>query len=275
MAQWFNAGGSVEKVVVGLKVFDDVFNELRALESAGVDTRKIERLRHTVERLAVWRKSIQFSDEARNKKPSYTDGKLAIQVLHPETIFASHHRTKYPKRLNELSLVLRITFGKFAAILLADLEGEGISECLKICKDEELKAQVVKLPHHGAWPSPAADYEKLLRKINAEVAILSVGSKNNYGHVVPDLFRQLVELVNDSSTRMKRFICTEVTRTCAKSATERAAMGNKGLTARSLCAGDIVLSCDLSGDYKIKTETDHPAVIASLKYPACQQKADI
>jgi hypothetical protein len=37
-------------------------------------------------------------------------------------------------------LCLRVTYGDFAALLLADIEGAGLRECVEICKPHELNA---------------------------------------------------------------------------------------------------------------------------------------
>ena len=70
------------------------------------------------------------------------------------------------------------------------------------------------MPHHGAWPENGGEIVELLEKANPELVVLSVGSQNQHGHVVPDLFRELLRLKEDSNFRLGSFVCTEVTRTC-------------------------------------------------------------
>lgn len=275
LEQWHAKGGSVERVVAGLEVFTDAFAELRTLDPSSA---AYKRLRHTLDSLSSLRKgSMLFTDEGRNITPTYKRGKLEITIIHPETIFFADHRSRFPRRHNERSLVLRIGYGDFAAILLADLEGEGISECLDTCAEEELRATLVKFPHHGAWTKNGPELEKLLRKIDAELAVLSVGSTNTYGHVVPETFRMLLGLVKDPTARLRSFLCTEVTRTCTHSATHRAGMSRKGLASRLPCAGNIVISGDETGHLEISAPSpaDHAKTIGSLKYAACEGRADI
>ncbi|RUT08303.1 hypothetical protein DSM106972_014710 [Dulcicalothrix desertica PCC 7102] len=61
----------------------------------------------------------------------------------------------------------------------------------------------------------------MLEKIDAELAVLSVGSTNTYGHVVPELFKLLLDQKDDKSKKLEKFVCTEVTRTCVYSASKR------------------------------------------------------
>jgi len=138
--------------------------------------------------------------------------------------------------------VLRIVYGEFIAMLLADLEDAGLSDYLSVVKaseaaTKEAKANIVKIPHHGAYPKNGDELKELLTLIDAELAVLSVGSTNQYGHVEPALFKALIELKDNKD---KRFICTEVTRTCKHSASHRATM-TKGLSKVEKCAGEITI----------------------------------
>jgi hypothetical protein len=188
-------------------------------------------------------------------------------------MFLAEHSSTSATRLNERSIILKVNYKNFAAILLADLEGVGISECLDKCASGELKAHLVKIPHHGAWPANGADLEALLRKISAEIAVLSVGSKNPYGHVVPELFQLLLTLKSEKS--LKQFICTEATRTCIHSSSERGMMGKSGLAYRLPCAGDISVVADGSGRWVVNTAMNHSTQLASIKYAACEGRGDL
>ncbi|MBC5793907.1 hypothetical protein H5968_01775 [Sphaerospermopsis sp. LEGE 00249] len=237
---------------------------------------KYDRLELALHRLDDWDRlgRIRFIPASRDSN-SYTQGNLEIHVLHPRQLFVEKHLATSNTKLNEISLVLRVIYGNFAAILLADIENAGLKECVDICQPDELNANVVKVPHHGAWPRNGDDLKQLLETINPEIAVLSVGSTNIFGHVVPELFNLLLNLQNDNSKQLKQFVCTEVTRTCVKSASDRSSMGKSGLTAQQLCAGEITILAETSGKWTLKTQTDHENVISSLPYPACQGHAEL
>jgi hypothetical protein len=113
-------------------------------------------------------------------------------------------------------------------------------------------------------------------EIDAELAILSVGSNNPYGHVVPELFQALIELQNNADRQLKQFICTEVTRTCIHSKIQRLNMGKSGLSTPEKCAGEIIISAGTSGKWQLKTEiANHTSQIKSLSHAACDGRADI
>jgi len=235
-----------------------------------------KRLEDALDQLRRWEKQsiINFIDATRGSNP-YSKDSLEINVLHPALLYAQDHLASIKGRDNEISVVLRVTYKNFAALLLADIEGAGLKECVDICKPHELNANLVKIPHHGAWPKNGDDLKHLLETIDAEIGVLSVGSTNNYGHVVPDLFALLLSLKNDTSKRLQKFACTEVTRTCVKSASERSAMRKSGLDEKQLCAGEITIFAETSGQWQLKTQTVHEDIISTLRHPACKGKADL
>lgn len=237
---------------------------------------KLERIETALNELNDWDRQniVNFLPVARGSEKNY--GKhLKISALHPRQLYVEDHLARTTSKLNEISLVLKITYGDFTALFLADIEGAGLQECINICNSKELKAHLVKIPHHGAYPNNGNDFKKLLKIIDAEIAILSVGSTNSYGHVMPELFSLLLDIQNDSSKNLKSFTCTEVTRTCVCSKSKIASMNRSGLTKKQLCAGEITISADVSGTWNITTETNHDDIISELQYPACQGKAEL
>ncbi|MFO0141367.1 MAG: hypothetical protein ACK513_08130, partial [Aphanizomenon sp.] len=230
------------------------------------------------DQLALWEKKsiITFIEVTRGSNP-YSQDSLEIHALHPGLLYAQDHLANTGAKDNEISVVLRVNYGDFTGLFLADIEGAGLKECvdLSIANPNEFIANLVKIPHHGAWPKNGDDLQKLLETINAEIAVLSVGSTNRYGHVVPELFNLLINLQNDDSKQLKQFVCTEVTRTCVHSASDISTMKKSGLAKQQLCAGEITIFAETSGKWQLQTETDHENVISTLKYPACKGLVDV
>jgi beta-lactamase superfamily II metal-dependent hydrolase len=232
-----------------------------------------ELLKDALLRLRYWEKNniINFIEVTRGSNP-YSQDSLEIHALHPGLLYAQDHLAKTGGKDNEISVVLRVNYGDFTGLFLADIEGTGLKECvdLSIANPNEFIANIVKIPHHGAWPKNGDDLQKLLETINAEIAVLSVGSTNRYGHVVPELFNLLINLQNDDYKQLKQFVCTEVTRTCVHSASDLSKMKKSGLAKQQLCAGEITILAETSGNWVLKTQTNHKDVISTLPYPACQ-----
>ncbi len=273
---WFSQGGEVETFSLPLGIYRDAFTKIDTLKSS--DNLRYQELKDAVDRLDDWDRSnkVRSVPALRDPTPATLDD-LQIFTLHPRQIFIERHRG----RVNEISLVLRVVYGEFSAMLLSDLEGEGLKDYLSVAKASdsktlETKANIVKIPHHGGYPTNGGDLKELLAAIDAELAILSVGSNNPYGHVAPELFQALIELQNNNGQRLKQFICTEVTRTCIHSKLKRSSMGKSGLSTPQKCAGEITVIADILGKWQLKTEiANHISTIKSLSHAACDGRADI
>jgi beta-lactamase superfamily II metal-dependent hydrolase len=272
---WLARGGVIETICLPRDAIKNAQQQIKANRGKNAYYKDLE---DALPKLKALRsRGIRFLSMNRGDNP-YCEGDLEIHTLHPESTFLEHHLASNNGKHNETSLVQRVTYGKFAALLLADLEGAGLTDLLEVTEQSptELKAQVAKIPHHGGYPKNGNELKTLLEKIDPEIAILSVGSTNRYGHVVPDLFGLLVNLKNDQSKQLRQFICTEVTKTCACSAAERSVMKkNQGLSSRKLCAGEITIVAETSGKFTVKTETNHSQEIAQISYAACDGRADL
>lgn len=276
---WFSQGGEIETFSLPVGIYADACTKLDNIEKT--DTLKYQELKDAIDRLDDWDLSNKISLVPAFRDPTpYTLADLQIYTLHPRQIFSEKHKGK----INEISLVLRVVYGNFSAMLLSDLEGKGLKDYLYVAKASdsktlETRANIVKIPHHGGYPANGDDLKELLAAIDPELAILSVGSNNSFGHVVPELFQALIELQNNCTRRLNQFICTEVTRTCAHSKLERASMGKSGksgLSTPQKCAGEIVIIANFLGEWQLKTETkNHSEKIASLSHAACDGRADI
>lgn len=79
------------------------------------------------------------------------------------------------ENLNNYSLVLRVTYGNTAFLLMGDAEAE-VEETLLAAKTE-LAADVLVVGHHGSATSSS---ENFLKAVAPRYAILSVGEDNSY-----------------------------------------------------------------------------------------------
>lgn len=78
---------------------------------------------------------------------------------------------------NNQSIVLRITYGETTFLLTGDLEKEGEKELLQ--NPELLKANVVKVGHHGSRTSSTQDF---INATKAKLAVISVGKHSPFRH---------------------------------------------------------------------------------------------
>ena len=99
-----------------------------------------------------------------------------ISVLHPYPEFYSSGGREYDAANND-SLVFRIESGGRSFLFTGDVEKEAEEDILHLGK--WLKSDVLKTPHHGGKTS--AD-EAFFRAVSPDVAVISVGRDNSFGH---------------------------------------------------------------------------------------------
>ena len=81
------------------------------------------------------------------------------------------------KDLNNYSIVLKLTYKNNSFLFTGD--AEGVSEQEMLSKGYDLKADVLKVGHHGSANSST---ESFIKKVNPKYAVISVGKGNEYGH---------------------------------------------------------------------------------------------
>lgn len=119
------------------------------------------------------------------------DGKLEITCLHPDRGFQGNTTNAY-------SLVLSLSYGAFDMLLTGDLEGTG-EQAVQRSK-QLLDYEVLKVAHHG---SKNATSTNLLKIIKPEVAIISCGRGNRYGHPHKELLERLKAIECKSYTTIE------------------------------------------------------------------------
>ena len=116
-------------------------------------------------------------------RSSVNVGGLHLDVLGPDAAF---HNTRSDP--NNSSLVLRATVRGTSILLPGDAEIEAQQAMLDAGTD--LRADVLKVPHHGsAYSDP-----RFLAAAHARIGVISVGVHNDYGHPSPVLLNELDRL---------------------------------------------------------------------------------
>lgn len=82
------------------------------------------------------------------------------------------------KNNNQSSIVLHILFQDIDLLLLGDIEKKQEEE---LVRSYQLDAQIVKIAHHGSKTSSSMT---MLKELNPEIAILTYGKQNEFGHPV-------------------------------------------------------------------------------------------
>jgi competence protein ComEC len=89
-------------------------------------------------------------------------------------------------RVDTPSLVLRVERGRFSALFMGDATDEALADLL--LHPEGLRSRVYVPPHHGAATPHGVT---LVESVRPELALLSVGAGNRYGHPTPETLAAL------------------------------------------------------------------------------------
>jgi competence protein ComEC len=116
-------------------------------------------------------------------KPFSWDG-VEAEVLWPEI----SPQEVGPSPQNNDSLVLRMQYGKRTMMLPGDAEKQVESSILADNGEAALRADILKVGHHGSKNSTTAGF---LAAMHPSVAVISAGEDNPYGHPNPELLERL------------------------------------------------------------------------------------
>lgn len=105
-----------------------------------------------------------------------------VQMLAPEDPLLTDTKSFN----NSNSVVLRVTLGSVSALLTGDIEQEAEERILG--HRDNIRSQILKVGHHG---SRYASSDPFLDAIQPEVALISAGKNNSYGHPHSQLLQRL------------------------------------------------------------------------------------
>jgi competence protein ComEC len=107
-------------------------------------------------------------------------GEARVDVLWPCPAFDAGHDP------NDNSLVLRVTYRQRTLLFSGDIEAH--AEAALVASKQPLRAEVLKVPHHGSATSSGT---ALLDAVAPRFAIVSAGAVNVFGHPHPDVLQRL------------------------------------------------------------------------------------
>jgi competence protein ComEC len=100
---------------------------------------------------------------------TYTRGAVTLHILHPATL--------RDNEANDNSVVCRMSYGEVDLLLTGDVEAFGEGEMLG--RGAPIEAEVLKVAHHGSDSSSTPGF---LEAVAPDLAVISVGATNSYGH---------------------------------------------------------------------------------------------
>jgi len=84
---------------------------------------------------------------------------------------------------NDMSMVIKFTYGKTSFLFTGDIEEDGTEGILK----EDINCDVIKIPHHGGHNDKSS---LLAQKSKAKYAVISCEEDNSYGHPHKDTVKE-------------------------------------------------------------------------------------
>lgn len=87
---------------------------------------------------------------------------------------------------NNASLVMRVDYGSVSILLTGDIEAPG--EARLLAEAAATDVDVLKVPHHGSATSTTPEF---LAAVSPELALVSVGRANRFGHPSPKVIERL------------------------------------------------------------------------------------
>jgi competence protein ComEC len=133
--------------------------------------------------LLTWLSSHRVPWLRANRGTQISVDDVKLQFLHPE----DQREADYDGGPNAYSLVFRLEYGRFRMLFTGDAPGD-IEDGLSRDLPEALSAQVLKVSHHGSASSTSSGF---LTAVDPELAVISVGRGNRYGHPSPHVLWRL------------------------------------------------------------------------------------
>ncbi len=141
---------------------------------------------HSIAEYELWRHKIKERGIGRivavRGMVMHLGGAARIEILAPDR----RYDAESVRNIHAAAVVLKLTFASSTALLMADAESSGERELL--ASGADLKAEVLKVGHHGSKTSTS---EAFLRAVRPRLSAISVGARNRYGHPTQEVLDRL------------------------------------------------------------------------------------
>ncbi len=121
------------------------------------------------------KRELPYDENEELKEFSFGDAKITFLC-----------QEKEEKNVNNKSIVSRVDFGNFSALLMGDAESEIEEKLIEIGSD--LDVDLLKVGHHGSNTSSTS---KFLENVNPEYAIISCGRNNKHSFPKKPVLKRL------------------------------------------------------------------------------------
>jgi competence protein ComEC len=134
-------------------------------------------------------KGIEYNIARAGQEIDLSNG-IKLEVLNPpEGLFEGTSDD-----VDNNGVVLRLSWGKVSFLFTADIREE--IEFELIGQRAKLKSSVLKIAHHGSETSTTSQF---LAAVDPEVAVISVGADNTFGHPSPEVMERLIDRLGEDN----------------------------------------------------------------------------
>ncbi len=112
-----------------------------------------------------------------------TAGDVKIDILYPFDLLKEDSKNN-----NETSIVGRLVFGSTSFLFTGDASKKNEQEI--ILTNQSIESNVLKIAHHGSKYSTSKEF---LASVKPNLAVISVGANNSYGHPTSEVLSALTE----------------------------------------------------------------------------------
>lgn len=138
---------------------------------------------------AIFDKVVEASKQEIDCVTMFFNNSTEMIIGNCEIDFLSPKKLIY-ENVNNYSPILRLSYNKKVFIFTGDAEKEIEKEVVLNYPIEYLKADVLKVGHHG---SNTSSCEEFLDAVSPTISIISVGADNTYGHPTDKIIKRLEE----------------------------------------------------------------------------------
>ena len=140
---------------------------------------------------ASWTKAIENHDDVRIALPGLMIG-LDENVFLEVILAGCLNSSDSCSEINDASIVARLRYGAVDFLLTGDIERP--AESLLVSTIPDLRATVLKAPHHG---SNTSSTQMLLDAVGPIAVVVAAGTGNRYGHPHPEVVKRLAAKVGE------------------------------------------------------------------------------
>lgn len=132
------------------------------------DTAEYEEWQRLIREEGAQIKIVQAGQEIKARR-------TVLRILYP---FESLEGQEF-KDSNNASIIARLVFGQTSFLFTGDVYKSVEKELLLSLAKQQLDSDILKVGHHGSKTSSAKEF---IEEVSPEIAVISVGKDNKYGH---------------------------------------------------------------------------------------------